>query len=117
MEKSKVYAIVVIEEDQPSVSCVCTIFCDQGSNENSNYYSSALLFSKVLENLLKNFQLVKEKKSLIQLSWEAARVKNVEDVFVATDDDRIRVEVKSFGAKVIMTSKNAKMELNGVQRR
>ena len=32
-------------------------------------------------------------KSLIQLSWEAAsRVENVDEVFVATDDKRIRVD-------------------------
>ena len=54
------------------------------------------------------------KKSLIQLSWEAAcRVKNVEMVFVATDDERIRVEAESFGARVIMTSKECK---NGTER-
>ena len=53
-------------------------------------------------------------KSLIQLSWEAAcRVKNIEEVFVATDDDRIRLESESFGAKVIMTSKECK---NGTER-
>ena len=53
-------------------------------------------------------------KPLIQLSWEAAcRVKNVEEIFVATDDDRIRVESESFGAKVIMTSKECK---NGTER-
>ena len=53
-------------------------------------------------------------KSLIQLSWEAAiRVKNVDEVFVATDDDRIRVEAESFGASVIMTSKECK---NGTER-
>ena len=44
------------------------------------------------------------KKSLIQMSWEAAsRVENVDEVFVATDDKRIKVEAESFGAKVIMT--------------
>lgn len=53
-------------------------------------------------------------KPLIQLSWEAAcRVKNIEEVFVATDDDRIRLESESFGAKVIMTSKECK---NGTER-
>ncbi len=53
-------------------------------------------------------------KSLIQLSWEAAsRVKNVDDVFVATDDKRIQVEAESFGARVIMTSKKCK---NGTER-
>ena len=54
------------------------------------------------------------RKSLIQLSWEAAcRVKNVEMVFVATDDERIRIEAESFGARVIMTSKECK---NGTER-
>ena len=53
-------------------------------------------------------------KSLIQLSWEAAcRVQNVDKVFVATDDERIRVEAESFGARVIMTSKECK---NGTER-
>ena len=53
-------------------------------------------------------------KSLIQLSWEAAsRVKNVDEVYVATDDKRIQVEAESFGAKVIMTSKGCK---NGTER-
>ena len=54
------------------------------------------------------------RKSLIQLSWEAAcRVKKVDMVYVATDDERIRVEAESFGAKVIMTSKECK---NGTER-
>ncbi len=53
-------------------------------------------------------------KSLIQLSWEAAnRVKNVDQVFVATDDKRIRVEAEYFGANVIMTSEKCK---NGTER-
>ncbi len=53
-------------------------------------------------------------KSLIQLSWEAAcRVREIDHIFVATDDARIRVEAESFGAKVIMTSKNCK---NGTER-
>ena len=55
-----------------------------------------------------------QRKSLIRLSWEAAsRVKNVDDVFVATDDKRIRVEAESFGARVIMTSKKCR---NGTER-
>ena len=54
------------------------------------------------------------KKSLIQLSWEAAcRVKDIEEVYVATDDNRILIEAESFGAKVIMTSKGCK---NGTER-
>ena len=53
-------------------------------------------------------------KSLIQLSWEAAsRVENVDEVFVATDDERIRVAAESFGARVIMTSKRCN---NGTER-
>ena len=53
-------------------------------------------------------------KSLIQLSWEAAcKVRNVEHIFVATDDERIRAEAESFGAKVVMTSKNCR---NGTER-
>ena len=53
-------------------------------------------------------------KSLIQLSWEAAcRVKNVEHIVVATDDERIRTEAKSFGAKVVMTSEKCR---NGTER-
>ena len=54
------------------------------------------------------------KKSLIQLSWEAAcRVRNVEQIFVATDDERIRTEAESFGAKVVMTSHKCR---NGTER-
>ena len=53
-------------------------------------------------------------KSLIQLSWEAAcRVKNVEYIVVATDDERIRTEAESFGAKVVMTSHKCR---NGTER-
>ena len=53
-------------------------------------------------------------KSLIQLSWEAAcRVKNVEHIVVATDDERIRSEAESFGAKVVMTSEKCR---NGTER-
>ena len=55
-----------------------------------------------------------QKKTLIQLSWEAAcKIDNVEEVFVATDDERIRIEAQSFGAKVVMTSKDCK---NGTER-
>ena len=53
-------------------------------------------------------------KSLIQLSWEAAcEVRNVEHIFVATDDERIRNEAESFGAKVVMTSEKCR---NGTER-
>ena len=56
----------------------------------------------------------RQKKTLIQLSWEAAcKIDNVEEVFIATDDERIRIEAQSFGAKVVMTSKDCK---NGTER-
>ena len=46
---------------------------------------------------LKRLSIGKLQKSLIQLSYDAAcRVKKVEKVFVATDDDRIRIEAESF---------------------
>ncbi len=74
-------------------------------------YSSARFPGKPLKRLSIGGRL---EKSLIQLSWEAAcRVKSVEKVFVATDDERIRVEAESFGASVIMTSKDCK---NGTER-
>jgi len=44
-------------------------------------------------------------KSLIQRSWEAAMAaRGIAEVYVATDDDRIRDAALAFGAKVIMTS-------------
>ncbi|RFP90833.1 3-deoxy-manno-octulosonate cytidylyltransferase [Rhodobacteraceae bacterium 63075] len=44
-------------------------------------------------------------KSLIQMSFEAAsQISGVDDVFVVTDDDRIRSAALGFGASVIMTS-------------
>ncbi|MGH1369860.1 MAG: 3-deoxy-manno-octulosonate cytidylyltransferase [Maritimibacter sp.] len=46
-----------------------------------------------------------EKKSLIRMSWDAARrVKGVDEVYVVTDDERIQSAAQSFGAEVIMTS-------------
>ena len=63
---------------------------------------------------LKRLSVGGSQKSLIKLSWEAARkVKNVEEVFVATDDDRIRIEAESFGAPVVMTSKKCKNGTSG----
>lgn len=44
------------------------------------------------------------KKTLIQMSWEAAtRVADIDAVYVATDDDRIAETVKGFGGRVVMT--------------
>ena len=54
------------------------------------------------------------RKSLIQLSWEAAcRVTGVDGVYVATDDVRIRDASNAFGADVIMTSETCR---NGTER-
>lgn len=54
------------------------------------------------------------KKSLINLTWEAAKtVQGVDDVFVATDDQRISDAVNKFGGKVIMTDNWCK---NGTER-
>lgn len=53
-------------------------------------------------------------KPLIQRSWEAAiAAKGIADVYVATDDDRIRDAATGFGASVIMTSSEAE---NGTMR-
>ena len=54
------------------------------------------------------------KKSLIQLSWEAAnKVSGISEVYVATDDKRIEEHAVAFGAKVIQTSSKCK---NGTER-
>lgn len=54
------------------------------------------------------------KKTLIQMSWEAAcRVKGLDAVYVATDDDRIADAAAGFGAEVVMTSENCR---NGTAR-
>lgn len=52
-------------------------------------------------------------KSLIQRSWEAAMAVEGVDVVVATDDDRIKDASEAFGAKVVMTSSDAR---NGTER-
>ena len=53
-------------------------------------------------------------KSLIQRSWEAAqKVKGVDRVVVATDDQRIADAAAGFGAEVVMTSSN---HSNGTER-
>lgn len=44
-------------------------------------------------------------KTLIQRSWESAMAaRGIAEVYVATDDDRIRSAATGFGAQVIMTS-------------
>ena len=49
------------------------------------------------------------KKSLIQLSWEAAnKVSGISEIYVATDDKRIEEHAEAFGAKVIRTSSKCK---------
>ncbi len=53
-------------------------------------------------------------KPLIQHAWDAAmRVPNIDAVYVATDDERIKAAVKSFGASVIMTDPECR---NGTER-
>ena len=53
-------------------------------------------------------------KSLIQRSWEAAiAVRGVDEVWVATDDDRIRDAALAFGAQVVMTAESC---ANGTER-
>ena len=55
-----------------------------------------------------------EKKSLIELTWRTAgKVKNIHDIFIATDDTRIATTARAFGAKVIMTSSHCR---NGTER-
>ena len=45
------------------------------------------------------------RKSLIQMTWEAAQgIAGVDAVYVATDDDRIADAARGFGAEVIMTA-------------
>lgn len=53
-------------------------------------------------------------KSLIHRTWEKAlAVKNIDGIYVATDDDRIADAARDFGADVIMTSNMCK---NGTER-
>ena len=53
-------------------------------------------------------------KTLIQRSWEcASKVPHAVGVWVATDDDRIADEVRSFGGQVVMTSTGC---ANGTER-
>jgi 3-deoxy-manno-octulosonate cytidylyltransferase (CMP-KDO synthetase) len=53
-------------------------------------------------------------KSLIRMSWEAARsIEGVDAVYVATDDARIADHARGFGADVVMTSEECE---NGTAR-
>ena len=53
-------------------------------------------------------------RSLVRRSWDAARaVRGDHDIFVATDDDRIRSAAEGFGASVVMTSTGCR---NGTER-
>lgn len=54
------------------------------------------------------------RKSLIRMTWEAAKtVAGIDAVYVATDDARIADAARGFGADVIMTSPEAR---NGTER-
>ena len=46
-------------------------------------------------------------KTVIERVYEQVK-KVIDDVYVATDDDRIREAVEAFGGKVVMTSPNHK---------
>ena len=49
------------------------------------------------------------KKTLIERTWDSAKkVKNIEKVIIATDDERIEKECNRFGANVVMTSPKCK---------
>ena len=53
-------------------------------------------------------------KSLIQRSWETAcEVRDIDQIYVATDDERIADCVRGFGGQVIMTSQDC---ANGTER-
>jgi 3-deoxy-manno-octulosonate cytidylyltransferase (CMP-KDO synthetase) len=48
-------------------------------------------------------------KSLVERVWrQAKKSRLLSEVFIATDDNRIRTAAEAFGAKVIMTSRNCK---------
>ncbi len=53
-------------------------------------------------------------KTLIERSWDAAKaVPGIDEVVVATDDDRISSACEAFGAQVVMTSEDLR---NGTER-
>ncbi|TRD16668.1 3-deoxy-manno-octulosonate cytidylyltransferase [Palleronia caenipelagi] len=54
------------------------------------------------------------RKSLIRMTWEAAQeVEGDQEIYVTTDDDRIRTHAEGFGASVIMTPETCR---NGTER-
>ncbi len=64
-------------------------------------YQSTRLEGKVLKDLLG--------KSVIRHVWEnAKRAATLDDLIVATDDERIRAEVLGFGGKAVLTAKEHK---------
>lgn len=64
-------------------------------------YQSTRLEGKVLKDLLG--------KSVIQHVWENAKhAATLDDLIVATDDERIKAEVLSFGGKAVLTAKEHK---------
>lgn len=64
-------------------------------------YQSTRFEGKVLKDLLG--------KSVIQHVWDNARhASTLEDLIVATDDERIEAEVRRFGGKAILTAKEHK---------
>ncbi|MDC3067985.1 3-deoxy-manno-octulosonate cytidylyltransferase [Paracoccaceae bacterium] len=63
---------------------------------------------------LTKIKLNGEEKTLIEITWNAARrLKLDKRLIIATDDTRIERECKKFGAEVIITSKNCR---NGTER-
>ena len=48
---------------------------------------------------------------MIQRVYEQAKESIIDELIVATDDQRIEAEVMAFGGQVMMTSQNIKVEL------
>ena len=54
-------------------------------------------------------------KSMLQRTYENAKESTAQDVYIATDDERIKKVSESFGAKVFMTSINHKSGTDRIQ--
>ena len=54
-------------------------------------------------------------KSMLQWTYENAKASTAQDVYIATDDERIKKVSESFGAKVFMTSINHKSGTDRIQ--